>query len=126
MSASRPEMLLTREPSISSSRKFLDQSKDSKNFPVQTSRIGSLAGASGYGISTPGYANTPSSTGQLAFSSKTPLAFYLQANFPLSGIVPISGGSQGFFSCEWFNMIVHRPSIRICTGSGGSCSMFIC
>ncbi|KAL2534542.1 embryo defective [Abeliophyllum distichum] len=71
MSASRSELPLTREPSISS-------------------------GASGSGISTPGYANTPSSTGQLAFGSRAPPAFYSLANFPQSGI-PLSGGSQGFY-----------------------------
>ncbi|KAL2559008.1 Uncharacterized protein Fot_03747 [Forsythia ovata] len=97
-----------------------------KNFPVQTPGIGSPTGASGSGISTPRYANTPSSTGQLAFGFRAPPAFYSQANFLHSGIVPVSGGSQLFFSCEWFNMIVHRPSIRICTGSGGGCSMFRC
>ncbi|KAL2463984.1 embryo defective [Forsythia ovata] len=97
MSASRPELSLTREPSISSGRKFPDQSEDLKNFPVQTPRIDSPAGASGSGISTPGYANTPSSTGQLAFGSRAPPAFYSQANFPQSGIVPLSGGSQGFY-----------------------------
>ncbi|KAL2521095.1 uncharacterized protein Fot_25018 [Forsythia ovata] len=88
MSTSRPEMSLTQEPR-----------------------------ASGSGISTPGYANTLSSTGQLAFGSMAPPTFYLQANFPQSGLVPVSGGSQGFFSCEWFNMIVHCLSVRICTGS---------
>ncbi|KAL2485550.1 Uncharacterized protein Adt_30306 [Abeliophyllum distichum] len=117
MSTSRPKMLLTRKPSIFSSKKFSDQSEDLKNFP---------AGASGFGISTLGYANTPFSTGQLAFGSRAPPAFYLQANFSQSGIVPVSGGSQGFFSYEWFNMIVYRPSIRICTGSGRGCSMFRC
>ncbi|KAL2476115.1 embryo defective [Abeliophyllum distichum] len=76
MSASRPEIPLTRELSISLSRKFPDQLEDLKNFPIQTPMIGSPAGASGSGISTPGYANTPSSTGHLAFGSRVTLAFY--------------------------------------------------
>ncbi|CAA3021769.1 Hypothetical predicted protein [Olea europaea subsp. europaea] len=97
MSASRPEMPLTREPSISSARKFPDQSEDLKSFPVQTPRIVSPAGASGSGISTPVYANSPSSTGQLTYVSRPPPAFYSQANFPQSGTVPLSGGSQGFY-----------------------------
>ncbi|KAL2476373.1 putative Pentatricopeptide repeat-containing protein [Abeliophyllum distichum] len=76
-------MTLTRKPSISSSGKFSDQSEDLKNFAVQTPMIGC-----GYGISTLGYANTFSSTRQLAFDFRAPLAFYSQVNFPQSGIVP--------------------------------------
>ncbi|KAL2502091.1 Protein disulfide-isomerase [Forsythia ovata] len=47
-------MPLTQEPSISSSRKFPNQSEDLKNL-VQTPRIGSPTEASGSGISTSGY-----------------------------------------------------------------------
>ncbi|XP_022842441.1 uncharacterized protein LOC111366041 isoform X1 [Olea europaea var. sylvestris] len=90
MSASRPEMLLTQEPSISSGRKFPDQSEDVKSSLVQKPRIESPAGASGSGISTQVYANTPSSTGQLAFGSRLPPTFYSQANFPQSGTVPLN------------------------------------
>ncbi|KAL2496999.1 YLP motif-containing protein 1-like [Forsythia ovata] len=83
MSASRDEMPLTREPCIFSSRN-------------SNTEVGSLAGASGSGISTPGYANTPSSTWQLAFGSRAHPAFYSQANFPQSGIVPFTAKVSGF------------------------------
>ncbi|KAK4482102.1 hypothetical protein RD792_011543 [Penstemon davidsonii] len=96
MSASRPEVPLTREPSVSSEKKFSDQAEDSKSFPIRTpSAIDSSGIASNSGVASSVYMNTPSV--HFPIDSRTPRNLYSKANLQQSGSVPLgSGGPQGF------------------------------
>ncbi|KAK6131594.1 hypothetical protein DH2020_034608 [Rehmannia glutinosa] len=89
MSASRPERPLTREPSISSDKKFSDQSEDSKGLPIRTSKpIDSSASI---------YMNTSSSSVRYPVDSRTPPNLYPKAIPQQSGPVPLGTGFQGFY-----------------------------
>ncbi|PIN17839.1 hypothetical protein CDL12_09499 [Handroanthus impetiginosus] len=93
MSASRPDMPLTREPSISSDKKFSDQSDD-KSFPIRTpNAIESSAIASSSGSASV-YVNAPSS-GQFPIDSSSVPKLYSQPNPQPSGTVPLGSGLQG-------------------------------
>ncbi|KAL0346985.1 UNVERIFIED_CONTAM: protein virilizer [Sesamum calycinum] len=62
MSASRPEMPLTREPSISSDKKFPDQAEDTKSLPTRIpNAIDSSAIPSSTAVAASIYMNTSSS-----------------------------------------------------------------
>ncbi|KAL3642732.1 hypothetical protein CASFOL_013547 [Castilleja foliolosa] len=89
MSASRTEMALNREPSISSEKKFSDQLDDSKSLPVRPHKpIDSSASM---------YMNTSSSLVRYPVDSRTPPNSYPKSNLQQSGPVPISSGYQGFY-----------------------------
>ncbi|KAK6147305.1 hypothetical protein DH2020_018217 [Rehmannia glutinosa] len=89
MSASRPERPLTREPSISSDKKFSEQSEDSKGLPIRTSKpIDSSASV---------YMNTSSSSVRYPVDSRTPPNLYPKAILQQSGPVPLGTGFQGFY-----------------------------
>ncbi|KAK6147265.1 hypothetical protein DH2020_018177 [Rehmannia glutinosa] len=89
MSASRPERPLTREPSISSDKKFSEQSEDSKGLPIRTSMpIDSSASV---------YMNTSSSSVRYPVDSRTPPNLYPKAILQQSGPVPLGTGFQGFY-----------------------------
>lgn len=97
MSASRPDMSLTREPSISSDKKFSDQLEDSKNLSIRTpNAIDSSAMASSSGVAAPVYMNT-SSSARFPVDSRTQRNLYNKANLPQSGPVPLGIGMQGHF-----------------------------
>jgi hypothetical protein len=97
MSVSRPEMRLTRESSVSSDKKYLEQSDETKNvFPVKTSnRFDSAAGSSS---GFPASVYNSSSASQLPVESRiTPQNMYLK-NSPQTAVnVPAATGSQGLY-----------------------------
>ncbi|GFQ01432.1 hypothetical protein PHJA_002287100 [Phtheirospermum japonicum] len=89
MSVSRPEMLLNREPSISSDKKFSDLSDDSKSLPVRPHKL--------IDSSASMYMNTSSSSVRFPVDSRTPPNLYPKSNLQQSGPVPIGSGYQGFY-----------------------------
>ncbi|KAI3471763.1 hypothetical protein Pfo_028416 [Paulownia fortunei] len=85
MDENTPKMPLTREPSISSDKKFSDQSEDSKSLPIRTpNAIDSSALASSSGVAASVYMNT--SSVRFPVDSRTPPNLYskatLQHKFP--------------------------------------------
>ncbi|KAL8527003.1 hypothetical protein ACS0TY_016029 [Phlomoides rotata] len=98
MSASRPEMPLTREPSISSDKKFSDQSDVPKSLPIRTfSATDSSAMPSSSGVAAAGYMKTPSPSLRYPGDSRTQPNPYSKASPHHTGPVPISAGLQGFY-----------------------------
>ncbi|XP_011094238.1 uncharacterized protein LOC105173993 isoform X2 [Sesamum indicum] len=98
MSASRPEMLLTREPSISSDKKFSDQAEDTKSLPTRIpNAIDSSAIPSSTGVAASIYMNTSSSSVRFSVESRTPPNLYPNASIQQSGTVPLGTGLQGFY-----------------------------
>ncbi|EEF38272.1 conserved hypothetical protein [Ricinus communis] len=94
MSISRPEMPLTREPSVSSDKKFFDHSDETKNLiSVKTSTgFDSVAAASTSGFPTSIYNKASASSAQLAVDSRvTPQNFYAK-NSPQN-----ASGSRGIY-----------------------------
>lgn len=93
MSISRPEMPLTREPSVSSDKRFFEQSDDSRNVgPVNNSAgFDSLPAANTSGFPASVYNNAPASSMQSPLDSRmTPRNIY--ANSPQHVT-----GSRGFY-----------------------------
>ncbi|KAK8562208.1 hypothetical protein V6N12_049255 [Hibiscus sabdariffa] len=98
MSVSRPEMSLTREPSVSSDKKYFEQSDDSKN-------AGSIKNPSGFdsvanisGFSAPVYSNVPATSVQLPADSRmTPQNFYPKSNAQYGSNIPVASGSRGLY-----------------------------
>ncbi|KAG8376803.1 hypothetical protein BUALT_Bualt09G0101900 [Buddleja alternifolia] len=92
MSASRPEVPLAREPSISSDKKFADQSQYPKSLPISTPP-NAITIASSSGVAASGYMNTSSSQ-RFPVDSRTQSNLQSRGtNLQQSGIVP----SQGFY-----------------------------
>lgn len=83
MSASRPEMPLTREPSISSEKKFSDQSDVPKSLPNRTLSTTD---------SSAGYMKTPSPSLRYPGDSRAQLNPYSKASPHHTGPVPITAG----------------------------------
>lgn len=99
MSVSRPEMRLTRESSVSSDKKYLEQSDETKNvFPVKTSnRFDSSAATSSSGFPASVYNSSSASAVQLPESRITPQNMYPK-NSPQTAVnVPVATGSQGLY-----------------------------
>ncbi|KAL0338697.1 UNVERIFIED_CONTAM: protein virilizer [Sesamum angustifolium] len=97
MSASRPEMPLTREPSISSDKKFPDQAEDTKSLPTRIpNAIDSSAIPSSTAVAASIYMNTSSSV-RFSVDSRTPPNLYPNASVQQSGIVPLGTGLQGYY-----------------------------
>ncbi|XP_059462211.1 protein virilizer homolog isoform X3 [Corylus avellana] len=100
MSVSRPEMRLTRESSVSSDKKYLEQSDETKNvFPVKTSnRFDSAAATSSSGFPASVYNSASASSVQLPVEPRiTPQNMYLK-NSPHTAVnVPVATGSQGLY-----------------------------
>ncbi|KAK8690351.1 hypothetical protein V6N13_089044 [Hibiscus sabdariffa] len=98
MSVSRPEISLTREPSVSSDKKYFEQSDDSKN-------AGSIKNSSGFdsvanisGFSAPVYSNVPATSVQLPADSRmTPQNFYPKSNAQYGSNIPVASGSRGLY-----------------------------
>lgn len=98
MSASRPEMPLTREPSISSDKKFSDQSDVLKSVPIRTpNAIDSSAIASSSGVAASGYMNTSSSSVRFPVDPRTQPNSFSKATLQQTGPVPLTTGLQGFY-----------------------------
>ncbi|KAK8672102.1 hypothetical protein V6N13_110476 [Hibiscus sabdariffa] len=102
MSVSRPEMSLTRESSISSDKKYFEQSDDSKNAVLIKNSGGfdSAAGANGSGFSAPVYSNAPAISVQLPADSRiTPQKFYPKSNaqYGSTSNIPVASGSRGLY-----------------------------
>ncbi|XP_021289040.1 uncharacterized protein LOC110420160 isoform X3 [Herrania umbratica] len=100
MSVSRPEMPLTREPSVSSDKKFFEKSEDSKiAISIKNaSRFDSAAGANSSGFSAPVYSNTPPTSVQLPADSRiTPQNFYPKSSPQYASNIPVAVGSRGIY-----------------------------
>ncbi|KAK4414757.1 protein virilizer [Sesamum alatum] len=98
MSASRPEMPLTREPSISSDKKFSDKAEDTKSLPTRIpNAIDSSTIPSSTGVAASIYMNTSSSSVRFSVDSRTPPNLYPNAAVQHSGTVPLGTGLQGFY-----------------------------
>ncbi|XVE75858.1 hypothetical protein DITRI_Ditri12bG0125200 [Diplodiscus trichospermus] len=100
MSVSRPEMPLTREPSVSSDKKFFEQSDDSKNAISSKNPSGfdSAIVASSSGLSAPVYSNTPATTVQLPADSRmTQQNFYPKSSPQYATNIPVATGSRGIY-----------------------------
>lgn len=90
MSVSHPEMALTREPSVSSDRKFSDQSEEPRSSTVKTSNgFDSLAKAA----STGAFAKASASPLQTAVDSHSPANMYTRTNGQQNPAI----ASQGYY-----------------------------
>ncbi|ESW17779.1 hypothetical protein PHAVU_007G267500 [Phaseolus vulgaris] len=93
ISGSRPDMSLTRESSVSSDRKYVEQADDLKNVQVKPSgRYDSAASNTSFPMSL---YNNPSSSMQLPADSRMVSQNYLLKNSPQHG--GIATGSQGLY-----------------------------
>lgn len=96
MSASRPELPLTREPSISSDKKFSDQPDVSKSLPIRTPNAAdSPAVASTSGGPASGYMNIPAV--RFPIDSRMQPNMYSKTTLQQTGPVPVTTGLQGFY-----------------------------
>lgn len=84
MSVSRPEMLLTREPSVSSDKKFFEQHDDAKNTIKTSSGFDSISAASTSGFPL-----------QIPVDSRMP-----PQNFYMKNSLQHSSGSRGFYDSK--------------------------
>lgn len=89
MSASRPEMPLTREPSITSEKKFPEQSDVSKSLPMRTPLTATDSPAV---ASTSGYMKIPPSSVRFPVDSRMQPHVYPKTTHQQTGPVP-----QGFY-----------------------------
>lgn len=100
MSVSRPERPLTREPSVSSEKKYFEQSDDMKNvIPAMTPSRYDSAGAaisSGFPASTYGKASV-SSVPLMVDSRMVQPNFYLKNSSQQAGNMALATGSQGLY-----------------------------
>lgn len=99
MSVSRPEMPLTREPSVSSDKKFFEQSEEKTTISLKNS-IGfdSATGANSAGFSAPVYSNTPVTSVQMPADPRvTPQNFYPKSGPQYAGNIHVAAGSRGIY-----------------------------
>ncbi|KAH6806170.1 hypothetical protein C2S51_031001 [Perilla frutescens var. frutescens] len=95
MSGSRPDMPLTREPSISSDKKFSDQPDVSKSLPIRTpNATDSHAVASTSGVA---YMNIPASAVRFPVDSRMQPNLYSKTTLQQTGPIPLTTGLQGFY-----------------------------
>ncbi|KAK2655362.1 hypothetical protein Ddye_008414 [Dipteronia dyeriana] len=109
MSVSRPEVQLTREPSVSSDQKYFDQSDDSKNvITVKTSgAFDSGAAANNSGLSASPYNNAPMSS--MPVDSRMTQHNYYPKNSPQhAGNFPVAAGSRGLYDQK---VILNQPPL---------------
>ncbi|KAE8717059.1 putative ATP-dependent RNA helicase DHX36-like isoform X1 [Hibiscus syriacus] len=100
MSVSRPEMSLTREPSVSSDKKYFEQSDESKSAGSfkNSSGFDSAAGANSSGFSAPVYSNAPAISVQLPADSRITLQyFYPKSNAQYGSNISVASGSRGLY-----------------------------
>ncbi|KAI9122390.1 hypothetical protein K1719_007079 [Acacia pycnantha] len=106
MSGSRPDMPLTRESSVSSDRKYVEQSDDSKNvFPTKTSSgYDSTVVTNSSGFPASLYNNLSTSSMQLPVDSRMASQnFYLKNSPQHGGNVTIVTGSQGLYDLRYLS-----------------------
>ncbi|GKV31944.1 hypothetical protein SLEP1_g40595 [Rubroshorea leprosula] len=99
MSVSRPDIPLNREPSISSDKKFFEQSDETKNvIPVKNSSgFGSVAAANSSGFAVP-YSNAPATSLQMPSDSRMiPQNFYPKSSPQYASNIPVVTGSRGMY-----------------------------
>ncbi|KAL5545698.1 hypothetical protein UlMin_005385 [Ulmus minor] len=98
MTISRPEKPLTREHSVTSDKKYFEQSDDMKNVVRTSSGFDHVGATNSPRFHGPGYGNTSASSSQLPVDSRaTPQNFYPK-NIPKPGTnVPVASGSQGLY-----------------------------
>lgn len=98
MSVARPDLPFSREPSISSDRKFSDQYEDMKNFPPRTSIVfASPAAAVSSGVGASVFTKASPSSVQAVVDPRMPPNFYSRPTGQQSGVAPPNVGSQGYF-----------------------------
>ena len=100
MSVSRPERPLTREPSVSSEKKYFEQSDDMKNvIPAMTpSRYDSAGAAISSGFPASTYGKASASSGPLMVDSRMVQPnFYLKNSSQQAGNMALATGSQGLY-----------------------------
>lgn len=97
MSVSYPERSLTREPSVSSEKKFPDQSDESKSYAIKPSGVfDSAPGASSSGFST-SYAKVNSASAHVHLDSRARQNLYTKSGVQQGASTPSAVGSQGAF-----------------------------
>ncbi|KAI4348874.1 hypothetical protein L6164_009542 [Bauhinia variegata] len=98
MSVARPEMPLTRESSVSSDRKYVEQSDDTRNIPARNSTgHDSIAATNNSGFPASFY-NNPSTSMPLPVDSRmAPQNFYLKNSPQHGGNATVVSGSQGLY-----------------------------
>lgn len=97
MSVSYPERSLTREPSISSEKKFPDQSDESKSYAIKPSGVfDSAPGASSSGFSS-SYAKVNSASTHTPIDSRARQNLYTKSGMQQGASTPSAIGSQGVF-----------------------------
>lgn len=103
MSVSRPDMPLTRESSVSSDRKYVEQSDESKNvFPTKTFDSTVVTNSSGFPASL--YNNLSASPMQLPGDSRMASQnFYLKNSPQHGGNITIVTGSQGLYDPRYLS-----------------------
>lgn len=99
MSISRPEMPLTREPSVSSDKKFFELSDSKTAISIKNScGFDSATGANSSGFSGPVYSNAPATSVQLPADSRlTPPNFYPKISPQYASNIPVAAGSRGIY-----------------------------
>ncbi|XP_004305581.1 PREDICTED: uncharacterized protein LOC101301607 [Fragaria vesca subsp. vesca] len=100
MSVSRPEMPLTREPSVSSDKKYFEHSDESKNptFVKASSGFESTAAGNSPRFPVFGYNNSSGPSAQLPVDSRmNPQNFFPKNSSQHVGNVPMATGSPGFY-----------------------------
>ncbi|XP_052200578.1 protein virilizer homolog [Diospyros lotus] len=98
MSVSRPEIPLHREPSVSSGRKYLEQSDDSKNAPIKTCcGFDSDVVSSSSGYSAAAFGKTSAPSVKLPIDSRIPPHLHSKKGLQQTGNVPLATGSQGLY-----------------------------
>ncbi|XP_051150201.1 protein virilizer homolog isoform X2 [Andrographis paniculata] len=96
ISASRPEMPLTREPSITSDKKFPDQLENLKTLPNRPNAIDPSSVSCSSGVASSVYVNN-SSSARFAVDARAPPNMYYKSTQQQSGSVPLSTAFPGFF-----------------------------
>ncbi|KAL7225923.1 hypothetical protein ACSBR1_021135 [Camellia fascicularis] len=98
MSVSHPDMPLTREPSVSSDRKYYEQSDDTKNVPIKTcSGFESDVVPSSSKFSSSVYNKTSVPPVQLPIDSRIPPHLHSNISHQQTGNVPLASGSQRIY-----------------------------
>ncbi|KAK6942521.1 Virilizer, N-terminal, partial [Dillenia turbinata] len=101
MSVSRTEIPLTREPSVSSDKKYMEQSDETKNVPAVKTSAGfdltTSASSSGFPASV--FNKTSAASLQLPADSRILTPSFL--NQQQAGNAPIASGSQGLYEQKY-------------------------
>ncbi|VVA15380.1 PREDICTED: embryo defective 2016 [Prunus dulcis] len=100
MSVSRPEIPLTREPSVTSDKKYYEHSDDPKNATLLRTSSGfdSATAANSPRFPVFAYNNSSASSVQLPVDSRmTPQNFFPKNSPQHAGNAPVASGSPGFY-----------------------------